>query len=157
MKKAREIMTRSVLSVRPETDLQTLTQLLRSEQISGVPVLDKHGLPIGVVSLYDLVFLGDRESNPEERESQFWGGQVNLPRGYHQLPEGPSTLTVGDIMTPAVYSVDEEANLSEICEFFVRGQIHRVLVTREGELSGIITSTDIIRELVAAVVGTPAS
>lgn len=152
MKTAREIMTSTVLSVRPETDIQTLTQLLRSEQISGVPVLDKHAQPIGVVSLYDVAFLGEREADPNDRQSQYWGGQSHLPKGYHALPEGLPRLTVGDIMTSAVYSVDESALLPEICEFFVRGQIHRVLVTKEGELSGIITSTDIIRELVACVI-----
>lgn len=150
MKKACDIMTRNVWSVVESTDLLTFTKMLRDKEISGCPVLDRNGRPIGVVSQYDLLNLGGREMDLEDRAA-FWHGSAYLPLGYHTLDDEHARLTVGDIMTPAVYSVEEETPIAEVCDFFVQGQIHRVLVTKDGELSGIITATDLIRGLKASL------
>lgn len=147
MKLARDIMSKNVWSVVEQTDLGTLAKMLRQMDISGAPVLDRNGRPIGVVSMYDLVHMGGRESDPEP-QSSFWGDQP-LPKGFHKLGDEFGHLTVGDIMTPAVYSVTEETPIYDLCDFFVKGQIHRVLVLRDGELTGIITATDLIAALQA--------
>lgn len=146
MKVARDIMTREVYAVSEATSLETLTKLLRDHAISGVPVLNRHGGPVGVVSIYDLVYQGGLESDPELPASQYWNSGPQLPRGFHELSASGKHLTVKDIMTPAVFAVEEDTPLSVICDYFLRGQIHRVLVTSQGELTGIITSSDLIAE-----------
>jgi CBS domain-containing protein len=146
MKVAQDIMTREVYAVTETTSIETLTRLLRDHAISGVPVLDRQGWPVGVVSIYDLVHQGGRETDPELPASQYWSSGTQLPRGFHELPSTGTHLTVKDIMTPAVFAVEEDTPLAVICEYFLRGQIHRVLVTNRGELTGIITSTDLIAE-----------
>ena len=147
MKVARDIMTREVYAVTESTSLETLTKLLRDHAISGVPVMNRQGWPVGVVSIYDLVYQGGRESDPELPSSQYWSSGAHLPRGFHELDGSGKNMTVKDIMTPAVFAVEEDTPLSVICEYFLRGQIHRVLVTSQGELTGIITSSDLIGEL----------
>ncbi|MBX3172367.1 MAG: CBS domain-containing protein [Candidatus Eremiobacteraeota bacterium] len=147
MKVARDIMTREIYAVTETTSLETLTKLLRDHSISGVPVMNRQGWPIGVVSIYDLVYQGGLESDPELPSSQYWNSGAHLPRGFHELAATGQHLTVKDIMTPAVFAVEEDTPLGVICEYFLRGQIHRVLVTRGGELTGIITSSDLIGEL----------
>ena len=155
MKLARDIMTPEVYAVTETTSLQTLSRLLRDHEISGAPVLNSQGCPVGVVSMYDLVYQGGTESDPELPASQYWNSGAHLPRGFHELHADHAALTVKDIMTPAVYAVEENTPLSVVCEYFLRGKIHRVLVTREGELCGIITSTDLIAEFHSLVTGTP--
>lgn len=147
MKCARDIMTREVYAVTESTSLETLTKLLRDHAISGVPVMNRQGCPVGVVSIYDLVYQGGVESDPELPASQYWNSGAHLPRGFHELAASGTHLRVKDIMTPAIFAVDEETPLSVICEYFLRGNIHRVLVTRDGELTGIITSSDLIGQL----------
>ncbi|MBS2034212.1 CBS domain-containing protein [bacterium] len=147
MKTAKDIMTREVYAVTETTTVETLSKLLRDHAISGVPVLDRHGFPVGVVSIYDLVYQGGLESDPDLEASQYWNSGSHLPRGFHELAGNRTHLTVRDIMTPAVYAVEEDTPLSVVCEYFLQGQIHRVLVTRDRELTGIITSTDLITEL----------
>ena len=51
--KVREIMTRGVVSVAPDTDLQTAGQLMASEQVRRLPVLDD-GKIVGMLALGDL-------------------------------------------------------------------------------------------------------
>jgi len=139
-------MTREVYAVTETTSIQTLTKLLRDHAISGVPVMNRQGWPVGVVSIYDLVHQGGHESDPELPTSQYWNSGTHLPRGFHELASTGTHMTVKDIMTPAVFAVEEDTPLSVVCEYFLRGQIHRVLVTNQGELTGIITSSDLIAE-----------
>jgi len=155
MKTARDIMTPEVYAVTETTSLQTLTKLLRDHEISGAPVLNSQGWPVGVVSMYDLVYQGGIESDPALPASQYWDSGAHLPRGFHELKADHAELTVKDIMTPAMYAVEESTPLSVVCEYFLRGRIHRVLVTREGELCGIITSTDLIAEYHSLITGNP--
>ena len=55
------------------------------------------------------------------------------------------TDRVGDWMSPRVISVDPEATLFDVCRRMVDERIHRVLVTEESSLLGIITSMDVVR------------
>ena len=50
-----EVMTRDVVCVTPELGLEALRALFLDRRISGAPVLDANGFPIGVVSKSDLV------------------------------------------------------------------------------------------------------
>ena len=52
--KVREIMTRSVVSVTPDTPVSELAELLIARRISAVPVLEGGAL-VGIVSEADLL------------------------------------------------------------------------------------------------------
>ena len=142
--KVRDIMSTELITVNENTDIHSLARLLTEARISGCPVVDDRGQPVGVVSLHDLV---RRQGEVGDSPSAYWQGGPGLPRGYSLTDVSPSTVKVGEIMTPACYSIDEMADLVELCEFFLKGEIHRVLVTRHDKLVGIVTSTDIIRVL----------
>jgi CBS-domain-containing membrane protein len=50
-----EIMSTDVISVEPETSVETIAALLSDKKISGVPVIDPDGAPVGVVSEIDII------------------------------------------------------------------------------------------------------
>jgi len=52
---ARDIMTKDVITVSPEATVKSLANILIQNQISGVPVADKKGKILGIVSEADLV------------------------------------------------------------------------------------------------------
>jgi CBS domain-containing protein len=52
---------------------------------------------------------------------------------------------VTDIMTPVSFSVEPDTPLDELCQFLVRGRIHRAIVRRGEELVGIVTSADVLK------------
>lgn len=145
MQQVRDIMSSDVLTVSTDMDIHTLARTLTGAHISGAPVVDRLGKLVGVVSLYDLAFhegqVGDTET------AAYWHGEPRLPGGYSLLDLSQSETTVGHIMTPALYSIDEKAGLVELCDFFLKGEIHRVLVTRRDKLVGIVTATDMIRAM----------
>ena len=60
-----------------------------------------------------------------------------------------SELLVRDILNPAVYSVPEDTEVSEVAEEMIRGRLHRMFVSRGDELAGIISTSDFMRLFVA--------
>ncbi len=58
---ARDVMTRDVVSVTSDTPMRKIAALLREKRISGVPVVDASGTPIGIVSEGDLIGRSEAE------------------------------------------------------------------------------------------------
>jgi CBS domain-containing protein len=54
---------------------------------------------------------------------------------------------VQDIMTPAVYTVRDDAPVAMLARTMVAGRIHRLFVTRGGRIVGIVTSLDLLKLL----------
>lgn len=154
----RDIMNADVVTVRPETDVRDLVQLLAQHRISGVPVVGQEGELMGVVSATDVVALAayggdaargsgawDNEEGALDEESASYWRTTDAPLEFvmasaTNVPE----YQVGDIMTPAVFSVPSTASLPELARFLLRGRIHRALVVDAGELVGIVSAFDVL-------------
>ena len=54
-------------------------------------------------------------------------------------------MTVGDIMTPVVFEVAEDDTVQQVASAMLNGHIHRVCVTRDGELVGVVSAFDMLR------------
>lgn len=113
---AREIMTSKVYTVSPEASVQEVAQLLAREHISGVPVIDKDGKIIGVITEADIIRKATREG-----------------------------LHVADIMSPEPVVVDEETWIDQIARLLTERNIKRVPVMHEGKLVGIVCRSDIVQ------------
>jgi predicted transcriptional regulator len=125
---ARDIMTTEVLLAQADWTIHELTAFLVTNSISGAPVVGEDGTVVGVVSLTDLA----RSLVPE----------LGIPDG-ECLPDAPRT--VRDIMTPLMFEVHEEAPVLVVAETMVRRRMHRLFVTRERKVIGIIAAIDLLR------------
>jgi CBS domain-containing protein len=112
---ARDIMTTKVCTIRPEASAQEIAQLLYQHRISGAPVVDAGGRIIGIITEADIISKVDREG-----------------------------LSVGDIMSHEVISVEEETPVNEIAALLTERKIKRVPVVHEGKLVGIVSRADIV-------------
>jgi CBS domain-containing protein len=112
---ARDIMTHKVYTIYPEASVQEAAQLLSRKSISGVPVIDKDGKIIGIVTEADIIAKVNREG-----------------------------LRVADIMSPEIIVVDEETRVGEIAMLLTERKIKRVPVMRNGKLVGIVCRADIV-------------
>ena len=142
MLQVKDVMSRDVLTTTEDTDIHSVARMLTDYRISGAPVVDKKGNPVGVISLHDLAFhqgqVGDSQA------AAYWHDQPAMSKGFSVHDLSKSTTLVKDVMTPAVHSIDQDASLVELCDFFTKGMIHRVLVTQGGELVGIVTTSDLV-------------
>ncbi|MGB8104954.1 MAG: CBS domain-containing protein, partial [Pseudolabrys sp.] len=67
--KALDVMTGTVISVEPDATVLQAARLMLQQHISGLPVIDKVGRLVGVLSEGD--FLRRRETQTERRRSRW--------------------------------------------------------------------------------------
>jgi CBS domain-containing protein len=164
---AREVMQFHVVSIQPDATVRELVQLLDEEGITGVPVLNRGGRILGVVSATDVMRLAAHEMEipagqpswepvllPEEADQEDGASYFLLPesrvRFTAPFPEAASEATfdriqVREIMTPVAFTVRPTDLVADIVRLFVNGRIHRVLVVENGLLLGIVTPFDVLR------------
>ncbi|HVE12370.1 MAG TPA: CBS domain-containing protein, partial [Elusimicrobiota bacterium] len=70
-------------------------------------------------------------------------------QGFHL--ENPDMTRVLDIMTPAVISFEETTSIRDLAKEMLKKRIHRVPITRRGQLCGIVTSIDLLRALLELI------
>lgn len=149
---ASDLMNPRVLTVQQGMTVPELAQFLVANDISGAPVEDGSGKLVGVVSLSDIAeVLADEEDEDGERAGDFFASEWDeglSPEEIDELPPDATELTVADIMTPDVFTVGEETPVSEIAEAMIANHIHRLLVTREDRVVGIISTSDLLGLLV---------
>lgn len=62
---ARDIMTRSVITLTDSDSVEAAVRELRSQSITGAPVVDDNGIFVGILSLSDLVCRRNPESSDD--------------------------------------------------------------------------------------------
>lgn len=156
----KEIMQREVLSVKEDWPVNQLARFFTDNHISGAPVTSRDGKLVGVVSHTDIVRF---DGMPEEHSSAHDTHEYYLHTLERQVAQEEisayhvgedSSATVRDIMTPMVFKVTETASIQEVADTMIKGHIHRIFVTRDNKISGIVTALDmlkVIRDLPSSV------
>ena len=144
---ARDVMTKAVVTIKPETPIGDIAQLLLEKRISGVPVVDETGSVVGMVTEGDL--LKSNAPDPEKRR-EWW--LTLLAEGEALSKEFLSTIRnnhrmAREIMSAPVVTVTEDTDIGEIGKLFTTLQIKRVPVTREGRVTGIVARADLVRAI----------
>ena len=118
------VMKKEVITVSPETTIRQLKEILKVNRISGVPVLDE-GRLVGIISIEDLI---------------------------KALENGDLNCSVGQRMSKDLITVMEKETVIEAVKKFSRYRVGRLLVLNyDGELTGIITGSDITKGLLEAI------
>jgi acetoin utilization protein AcuB len=127
-----ERMTRRPITVGPDVPISEALSLMREEKVRRLPVLDKAGKLVGIVSEKDLLY-----ASPSPATSL----------SIHELHYLLSKIKVKDVMKKNVITVQEDTPLEEVARVMGDNAIGCAPVMREGDLVGIITETDIFKIL----------
>ncbi len=146
-------MNPEILTVREDMSVRELARFLTDHEITGAPVEGENGKLVGVVSVVDIVGVasddgtmrGDR-SSPDFFVTG-WENKVAIEEIQNFRIENDALL-VAEIMTPEVFSVAEDARVSEVASTMLRGHLHRLLVTREDRPVGIVSTSDLLGLLI---------
>ncbi len=135
-----DIMTRDVVSVTSDADLETVWKLLRAHKIRGMPVLE-NGRVAGMVAIADFLKLAD------------WRMCRSPLQQLKLLLRGQTAPGVARIMSSPAITVSEETHILDLFEIFAeKGINHLPVVDGEGCLTGILTRLDLLSALVGDVV-----
>lgn len=132
-----DVMTRKVISASPETSFKEVVRLLEENHVSGLPVVDRSGRLVGVVSEADLL------NKAEKREPDAYV----LESRRHRLDRSrASALDVASAMSRDVVSVRPDAPIALAArEMHARGFKRLPVVDPDGRLVGIVSRGDVLK------------
>jgi len=142
--KASEVMTRRVVSVRPEATVGDAVRLMLDNHISGLPVIDANGQLVGIVTEGD--FLRRAETGTQRKRSR-WLDLLVGPRTLAEDYVHAHGRKVEDVMTPDPATIAEEATLEEVVRLMERRRIKRLPVVRGNSVVGIVSRANLMHAL----------
>ena len=125
--RAKDIMTKRVLTLHPgATVAQGLARLVQTGH-SGMPVIDDRGNALGIFSEHDCVqlLLSDR----------------------HHYEESMHALRVGEVMTEIRASADPESDIFLLTSLFVEARVRRIPILQGQRLAGIVSRRDLVEAI----------
>jgi CBS domain-containing protein len=141
------IMTRAVVTAGPDDTIKAIAALFSQHGISAVPVCEKDGTLLGVISEGDLMRpFGQR--NKLRRD--WWLGL--LSEGTDLAPEFLDYLRLDTrrarhLMTAPAITATERMSVNEIADLLQRHGIKRVPIVKDGKVVGIVSRADLVRAL----------
>lgn len=143
----KDLMTTKVVSVKPETPVSKVAELLHSRHFTGVPVVNEDGRVIGTISERDFITASSGLYLPTyikllSSMDYVQGGKKNLPHVVSQIVNA----TAKDIMNQDVPFARPETTLEKLAGMFAEKRANPIPVTdANNQLIGIISRSDLIK------------
>ncbi len=143
--KVSEVMRREVATVRPDSPITQVIELLLDKDFTAVPVTDAQGKVVGMVSDSDLLTRGGmnvalslkRATDPE------------FVHELHESLENPNRK-VSEVMTREVVTIGLDVSLGQAAKLMVERHLKRLpVVNQEGKLVGILGRLDVLNTIAA--------
>ena len=149
MLKAKDIMTRDVMTVSPETEITQAAKLLLSERINGVPVINQTGELVGILCQSDLI--AQQKSIPIPSLFTLLDGYIPLTllNRLDREVEKMVATKVENAMTPDPITVDLDTDIEKVASLMVEKNYHTLPVVDGGNLVGIVGKEDVLRTLLS--------
>jgi acetoin utilization protein AcuB len=123
-------MHHPVITVYPETSMPEALNVMHEEQIRRLPVVNKRGQLVGIISENDIL----KASPSEATTLSVW-----------EIRELTGKISVEEIMTKDVVTVPEDTPLEEAARVMADCEFSALPVMQDGKLAGIITETDMFK------------
>jgi CBS domain-containing protein len=139
--RAHQIMTRSVITVTPETTIVEAANTMLQRHVSGLPVV-KAGKLVGIVSEGD--FIRRSEIGTERKRGRFLkfilGPGKEATNFVHEHGR-----KVAEIMTKSPLTISEDTPLEKIVELMEKNNVKRLPVTRGDQVVGIVSRANLLQ------------
>lgn len=145
---AKDIMTRDVITVRPEEKVENAARILLDNKISGIPVVDEHNHVLGIITEKDLMIKASELKVPFYLTLFDSIIFLENPIRFNNDIKKYTASDVKEAMTDKVYSVEEDTPVTEVVAIMQKRRVNRVPVLRHGKLIGIISRNDILKAMV---------
>ena len=133
--RARDVMTTPVITVDADARVIDAAKQLSANGITSMPVLDADGSLIGMISELDIL-RGRLAHDPRS----------HMRRDQHDEPDPDKT--VRSVMTPVVVCLTEFADVADIAETMLDGEIRAIPIVDGPHILGIVSRRDLLRTLV---------
>ncbi len=145
---AREIMSRQVVGIPADASVAQAIDVMLDRRISALPVTDREGRLVGILSEGDLLRRGELGT---ERERPRWLQYLLSPGRLSIEYARAYGRRVDEVMTREVVTVGEGASLGEIVALMERHGVKRLPVMSAGRMIGVVARADVVRALAEAM------
>jgi CBS domain-containing protein len=140
--RAHQIMTRSVISVTPDTTIVEAANIMLQRHVSGLPVVDETGKLVGVVSEGD--FLRRSEIGTQRKRGRWLKFILGPGKSAGDFIHEHGRK-VSDVMTTSPVTITEDAALAEIADIMEQNNIKRLPVVRSDKIVGIVSRANLLQ------------
>jgi acetoin utilization protein AcuB len=126
----RDRMSKHPITITADVHIDEALKMMRDNKVRRLPVIDREGRLMGIVSEMDLLY-----ASPSPATSL----------SVYEIHYLMARITVQDVMTKEVISIEEDTPLEEAARIMVDNKIGGLPVVRNGKLVGIITETDLFK------------
>jgi CBS domain-containing protein len=127
-----ELMHRSLRTIATDATVAEAVDVLTAAGVSALPVLDRFGRAVGVLSTRELLAAEARCQTPADRDRLF-----------------DRTLVL-EVMAPWPAVAHPETDVADAARAMLRQRVQRLFVEDHGALVGVISQTDIVGAVAAA-------
>jgi len=145
--KTKDIMTKEVITVKPEMTIEELARLFTKHDISGAPVVDEAGGLIGIVTENDLIKMEQRLHIPTIITIFDAVIYLGSSKKFEDDLKRMAATKVSDIYKRDVVTITENATIEEVATIMCEKDIHHLPVVKKGKLMGIVGKKDIVRAI----------
>jgi CBS-domain-containing membrane protein len=149
MIKAKDIMTKEIITVAPETEIAQAAKMLLDKRINGVPVVNQAGKLVGILCQSDLI--SQQKNIPIPSLFTLLDGYIPLTtsKRMDKEVEKIAATKVAEAMTARPVTVDPETEIATIASLMVEKNYHTLPVVDAGKLVGIVGKEDVLKTLIA--------
>jgi len=127
-----ELMQTNLKTISADATVADAVDALTEAQVSALPVLDRYGRAVGIVSTRDVLRAESTCETPEVRERLF------------------EKSLVLEIMTPWPTTIDADLDVRNAAQEMLYLNVPRLFVEFDGALVGVISQTDIVGAVATA-------
>ncbi len=144
---AKDIMTKDVITVTPETEITHVAKIFMETGINGVPVLDNDENIIGIVCQSDLI--AQQKDIPVPSLFTLLEGYFPLTsmKKLEKEVKKIAAITVADAMTEEPVTIEPGTPISEIAALMTSEKFHSLPVVEGRKVVGIVGMADILQTL----------
>ena len=140
--RAHQIMTRSVISVTPDTTIVEAANIMLQRHVSGLPVVDETGKLVGVVSEGDFI---RRSEIGTQRKRGRWLKFILGPGKSAGDFIHEHGRKISDVMTTSPVTITEDTALAEIADIMEQNNVKRLPVVRGDKVVGIVSRANLLQ------------
>ena len=151
--RVKDVMTPNVICIGADEPILKAARLMLQNRISGLPVVDKDGELVGMVTEGDFLRRGELGT---QRQRPKWLEFIVGPGKLAQEYTHSSGRKVEEIMTPDPWTIGENETLEAVVDTMERHHVKRLPVTRGGRMVGIVSRANLMHALASLSRDVPA-
>jgi CBS domain-containing protein len=149
MLKAKDILTKEVVTVSPDTEIANAAKILLEKRINGLPVVDAFGRLVGILCQSDLVV--QQKSIPIPSVFTLLESFIPLTsmKRIDKEVEKIAALTVKQAMTPNPVTIGPDTDIEEVARLMVDKKYHTLPVVEGDKIVGVVGKEDVLKTLLS--------